>query len=306
MLKKDIAISIIIPCFNSGDFLVETLQSIDNSHPIMNNTEIIIVYVGSDYIKPLEILNQLSKNFLILHKKNGGPASARNYGIEHSNGKYIFTLDSDNLISMDYLVIAKKILDENEQIGVVYAKPEYFGDLEVQPWQNQNLLSLVEVNFIDMCAMFRKDIWKEVGGLDENKILIGHEDWEFWIRILLMTDKQFYFIDKKLFKYRVRSKDSVSNIYNNNCRRTAYKLHYLYKIRKKLLSKFLKSGMIDRKKYNEILGKITGNTAMLNIQFGSIKIALVNLMRNIFLYRYDSIRFIKGFIYWLKVRTCKK
>ncbi|WP_448528272.1 glycosyltransferase family A protein [Raineya sp.] len=308
MRQENIEISIIIPCFNSGNFLLETLKSIDTSHPIMNHTEIIIINDGSSDVETIKILNDLSAKFLVLHKTNGGPASARNYGIKHSVGKYIFTLDSDNLILMDYLVIGKEILDKNEQIGVVYAAPEYFGDInsDSQTWQNQSLLSLAEANFIDMCAMFRKDIWSKVGGLNESKILIGHEDWEFWLKIALLTNKQFYFIDQKLFKYRVRLQDSVSIVYNNSCRKTAYKLHYLYDIRKKFLSKFLKRREISKEKYCEILGKITGNTSMLHLQCGSIWIALVNLFRNIFLYRYNSFEFIKGFIYWLKIKVFKK
>ena len=41
---------------------------------------------------------------------------------------------------------------------------------------------LVDANFIDACALFRKRVWEDVGGYDEHPPHIGWEDWDFWLR----------------------------------------------------------------------------------------------------------------------------
>ena len=46
-----------------------------------------------------------------------------------------------------------------------------------------NLLSLIRMNFIDVCALYRKKLWQEVGGYDEQMPWMGLEDWDFWLRV---------------------------------------------------------------------------------------------------------------------------
>lgn len=50
----------------------------------------------------------------VFHKKNGGPASAKNLGIEKSSGEYFCILDSDDIYEMDFLAEAYKVLREGE------------------------------------------------------------------------------------------------------------------------------------------------------------------------------------------------
>ena len=57
-------------------------------------------------------------------------------------------------------------------------------------------------NYIDMCSVIRKSLFDSIGMLDENPILIGHEDWEYWIRAGI-ENKRFFFIDEVVFEYRM-------------------------------------------------------------------------------------------------------
>lgn len=62
-----------------------------------------------------------------------------------------------------------------------------------------------------MCSVVRKDIFTNIGMLDESKILIGYEDWEFWIRAGI-ENRKFYFIDEELYEYRLRDNSLITKV----------------------------------------------------------------------------------------------
>lgn len=204
-------ISIIIPCFNSGAFLLEALASCKES--TFKNYEIIIVDDGSTDSITLEILANLKSNssLRILTKENAGPASARNLGMKYSFGEFLLFLDSDNRIHPDYISKALSIFSQDVNVGWVYSIPNFFGEslnsLKVFQTLKYSMDRLLEGNYIDMCALVRREAFLEVGGFDEHPDLIGFEDWDLWIR-MGQTSWRSYFIPEQLFDYRVR-KDSV-------------------------------------------------------------------------------------------------
>jgi len=70
-----------------------------------------------------------------------------------------------------------------------------------------NLLSLIRMNLIDACALYRRHLWEELGGYDEEMPLMGVEDWDFWLRVSSHVSR-FFHVSKIGFDYRVR-KDSM-------------------------------------------------------------------------------------------------
>jgi len=117
-------------------------------------------------------------------------------------------LDSDNRLREVYFNEGVSLLKENPSVGVVYADAEYFGErsgrLHVSDF---DLLSLIRMNFIDACALYRRRLWEELGGYDEKMPLMGVEDWDFWLRIASHGGR-FFHLGKIGFDYRVR-KDSM-------------------------------------------------------------------------------------------------
>ena len=92
-----IYVSIIVPIFNSEEFLSPCLKSIINQS--LRNIEIICIDDGSTD-KSLIILKEfknIDNRLIILHQKNKGPAIARKLGIEKSRGRFIAFMDSDDL-----------------------------------------------------------------------------------------------------------------------------------------------------------------------------------------------------------------
>ena len=213
MIKLFNQISVIIPCYNSGDYLMDAIESVFNS--TYNHFEIVIIDDGSTDPKTLKLLDSLDKNIKVIKQKNKGPAGARNTGVKNSNGEILLFLDSDNMIKPNYINKALTVF-ENDKVGVVYGNPDFFGD-KVTDLRNFthdtfNLDKMLVGNYIDMCAFVRKKTWEEVGGFDESLLVFGFEDWEFWIRIG-ETKWLFQHINEPLFNYRIRE-GSVSDRVN--------------------------------------------------------------------------------------------
>jgi glycosyltransferase involved in cell wall biosynthesis len=177
-------VSVVIPCYNHGLYLEETVQSVLNSS--YEKIEIIIVDDGSED-NSKEIAKTLCSkygNVSYYYQDNGGPSVARNYGISQSSGEYILPLDADDLISERYIQEAVNKLNEDPEVKVVYAKAEKFGKVN-KPWKLKtfSLFNLALDNLIYVSAIFRKSDWERVNGYTENKVLV-REDWEFWIKVL--------------------------------------------------------------------------------------------------------------------------
>ena len=120
-------VSVIMPCFNDGAYIMEAIQSLENQS--YHDYELLVIDDGSDDIQTIEILNSLDREYLTLLKTNHlGPSGARNYGIEHSNGEYILPLDSDDKIEPTYIEQAVRILKEDKNVGVVYCHADLFGE----------------------------------------------------------------------------------------------------------------------------------------------------------------------------------
>lgn len=229
MTHQQAIVSIVIPCYNHGEYLQEALDSITIDN-INYQIEIIIVDDGSSDHRTLEKLESLKQlNYTIIHQENGGPGKARNTGINIAVGKFILPLDADNKIKPDYINKAVPILERN-QADIVYAVPEFFGDtsnkkrqFKVRPFDD---LGLVTGNCADACAIFRKEVWIKNGGYDEAMPYFGFEDWEFWINAS-KNNFTFHFIKEKLFFYRIDNNSMISQF--NNAERNVLMHRYLAK-----------------------------------------------------------------------------
>lgn len=201
-------ISIVIPCYNHGAFLEETLESISKA---TNKyiPEIIIVNDGSTDALTLSVFERVeAKGYFVLHQENQGLAKARNNGIRIAKGKYILPLDSDNKVLAPYLNEAIDII-EKKSVDVVYGNAKYIGE-KIGTWKNHKLdrFKMLYVNHIDACAIFRKETWVKVGGYSEDMPYMGCEDWNFWLKCMA-HNKELYFLNKVCFEYRVLSNSMI-------------------------------------------------------------------------------------------------
>ena len=102
-MEKSIAISIIVPIYNSEHYLHDCLESIKNQ--TFEDFEVLLIDDGSsDHSGEVAAkFCEEDKRFIYLHYDRGGVANARNHGLEMSKGKYIGFVDSDDTVEKDYL-----------------------------------------------------------------------------------------------------------------------------------------------------------------------------------------------------------
>src|SRR5687767_5378789 len=104
-------ISVVIPCFNDGAYLPETLAHLDKQ--TLRDFEIIIVNDGSTDKNTIDILNKIQgPGITVLHKQNGRMSSARNYGVKHAKGQLIAALDADDYFHPSFFAKAVEILNK--------------------------------------------------------------------------------------------------------------------------------------------------------------------------------------------------
>ena len=202
-------VSIVIPCYNHGAMLREALASVEEVRN-SNVLEVIIVDDGSSDAETTRVLNEVAEaGYCVVPQPNRRVSAARNTGIRLAKGEFILPLDSDNRLRDVYLTEGVSLLKDDPRIGVIYTDAEYFGE-KSGPWhvKDFDLLPLIRTNFIDTCALYRKKLWEEVGGYDEQMPWMGVEDWDFWLRVASRGAK-FVHLPKIGFDYRVR-KDSLA------------------------------------------------------------------------------------------------
>jgi glycosyltransferase involved in cell wall biosynthesis len=195
-------VSIIIPCYNHGQYIDDALRSVENIDD-KSIYEVIIVNDGSTDSYTNEHLSSLSKQgYNVIFQENKGLSAARNTGITNAKGCFILPLDSDNKIKPEYLYRGIDIMNRDASISMVYGNALLFGEeTGIRKPGNFNLQHLLLYNFIDACAIFRRSMWETIGGYD-TKMRTGFEDWEFWINAASKGYK-FHYVDEVLFDYRV-------------------------------------------------------------------------------------------------------
>ena len=101
--KKTPLISVVIPVYNVEKYIDKCMESVLNQ--TYKNFEVILVDDGSTDNSGKICDNYALKDSRVhvYHKENGGQATARNYGVVQSNAGLISFVDSDDIITADYL-----------------------------------------------------------------------------------------------------------------------------------------------------------------------------------------------------------
>lgn len=121
-------ISVIIPCYNFGHLIGETIQSvIDQTY---SDWEIIVVDDGSSD-NTQEVVQKFSaadRRVQYHYQDNAGPSAARNLGLKLSKGEFVHFLDADDLLQKEKYTRHLKKFEENEDLDIVYGNVRYIGN----------------------------------------------------------------------------------------------------------------------------------------------------------------------------------
>ncbi|MEI6948694.1 glycosyltransferase [Paraflavisolibacter sp. H34] len=177
-------ISIIIPCYNNGQFLARALESVrEQDHAPV---EVIVVDDGST-----DDTNAVAARYpevIYLYQRNQGVSAARNTGIDHCTGAYVLFLDADDWLLPGALSVNLRRLRAHPAAGFV-------SGAHVLVFQARNVESLVtrevtenhyhhllQGNYIGMLAavLFRRRVLEE---FRYDTSLRGSEDYDLFLRI---------------------------------------------------------------------------------------------------------------------------
>ena len=112
-------VSVIVPVYNVEDYLRECLDSLINQS--LDDIEIICVNDGSTD-SSMEILKEYEDNpkIRIYSQDNAGLSAARNTGLEHVNGQYIYFIDSDDILCENALERLYETAEEKSLDMVIF------------------------------------------------------------------------------------------------------------------------------------------------------------------------------------------
>ncbi|MDO4922071.1 MAG: glycosyltransferase [Phascolarctobacterium sp.] len=158
-------ISVIIPCFNLEKVIGKCIDSIVNQ--TYKNLQIIVVNDGSlDNSKSIiDTYAKSDSRIMPIHQGNGGVGCAYNQGLKAAIGEYIYILDGDNYVDLDFLetLLCRSIEDKCDVVVCDYCLENYcdgqyvhFGSLEYPA------LKMYGKEEIATCLfdMYKKYIWQ--------------------------------------------------------------------------------------------------------------------------------------------------
>ena len=228
----DCLISIVVPVHNVEPYLRPCIESILSQS--LSDFECILVDDGSTDGSGTICDEYASKDRRIqaIHKDNGGVSSARNLGLEHAKGTWVYFVDSDDQLLPGCLQsLVNGISDGIDAICGGYESYDQNGlvdttDREVSPSilsRTESLLLLYPnhtrqypyLGYV-WIWMFRNSIIQK-HNLRFNQDIKIKEDALFITQFLCLSDNKTVFDPKPLYKYCLRSESamgSLSMVYN--------------------------------------------------------------------------------------------
>jgi peptidoglycan/xylan/chitin deacetylase (PgdA/CDA1 family)/GT2 family glycosyltransferase len=200
------AIAVVIPCFNLGEFLAETVASVmAQTRPA---AEIVVVDDGSDDPGTLGVLARLPEltggRGRVERVPHAGVALARDHGCRVTSAPYVLWLDADDLLDRTFLEKTADRLDGDPALDFAATGTEMFGEASgawLPPEPHELIRHLAEGSFC-ITSLFRRRLWEQIGGCDPG--LPAAEDWDFWLRALERGHRGAV-VPEHLFRYRIRS-----------------------------------------------------------------------------------------------------
>ena len=223
-------VSVIIPIYNTENYLLECLESLANQNYGLENIETILIDDrGND--NSYEIAkNHLPKlgphSKLIRHKTNKGLGAARNTGIKASKGKFILFVDSDDYITPDTIGGLVDIVMEHESDIAIYNMHSFSNDLSSHPLNpsfdifkaldEPKKISRFELpqypdlahSFSACNKLFKRELFSNKRDFPEKQ---HHED-ALLIMTLLCESKSISLVGNIFYQYRQRDLDADKSI----------------------------------------------------------------------------------------------
>lgn len=213
-------VSVIIPAYNAADFLPDAIASVKQQ--TFSDWELLIINDGStdDTVEIVREYQKGNDQIHLINQPNQGVSTARNRGVEASQGQIIAFLDADDQWCSDKLDQHLKHLQSNPHVGVSFAQVEILHQTGESTGQisSSRLTHLQPEYFLSENPtsttsnwVIRKEVFIQVGGFCPE--MSYSEDLEWLIRVRCTTDWQIAGINQVLTRYRTSSGGLSSQLY---------------------------------------------------------------------------------------------
>jgi glycogen synthase len=203
-------LAVIIPCYNMGGTLMETLDSVRRS--TKQPDELVVVDDGSTDPRTLDVLSRLGPDVRVVRSDNRGLSAARNLGAASTTSDTLLFLDADDLIDPRFIETAWPVLARHRDVGVVAPWAETFGvrrDSLCQPVPH--FPYLLHTNLItSSVGLIRRAAFDDIGGY-RSEMTYGYEDWQLWVAMLDAGWGALH-VPRRLMHYRVRGGSMLQSI----------------------------------------------------------------------------------------------
>lgn len=192
-------VSIVIPCWNAGQYLSELFESLDAQ--TFSDFETILVDDGSTDPATLDALKTLPSAVTLIRQENRGLPGARNTGFRAATGEFFLPLDCDDRIAPSFLSKGIDRLRADPSVDFAFSHMQLVGARQGLLERGFNRFDQLFLNQLPYSLLMRRTAWERVGGYDE-KMRQGYEDWDLNLR-LIMTGSAGGLLPEPLFIYRV-------------------------------------------------------------------------------------------------------
>lgn len=212
-------VSILIPCYNSERFILDSINSLLKQD--YENMEIIVVDDGSTdaSLRIAESIKDVRVH--VYSQSNSGACAARNFAFEKSHGDYIMYFDADDLMNKSYVSSLVKCLQDANDLSIATSEWDRFRtELSEASFPKLSVYKDYDCAFNLLLDMWNagemmtsssylvpRKLIEIVGGWDES--VLKNQDGEFFSRVLMAADKVYHTANAK-FYYRTGEYLSVS------------------------------------------------------------------------------------------------
>ncbi len=221
-------ISIIIPCYNVGEYLERSWEALKKQSIGIGELECIFVNDastddGHTINKLMEIEKEAPESVIIVDlDKNSGPGGARNAGIQYAQGEYIQFFDADDELRQDACELLCKTAKENDADIIQFNHLYVLGDesrSSRSSTENKNYVIRTKedrIQFLDAslvtygCTnkLYRTSLIHEVGARFPE--IVRYEE-PLFVYPLFLYAKSVFLLDEDLYIYRFREGSTVTS-----------------------------------------------------------------------------------------------
>ena len=204
-------VTVYITNYNYSDYIKTSIESV--LAQTLQDFELLIIDDGStDNSKEIIEDYRDIEGITIIYQQNKGLNITNNVAMRAASGKYLMRLDADDFLETDALAEMSRILDQDNELGLIF--PDYYYvDIDgVRTGEERRHNFEKEVSLYDQpahgaCTMIRLEFLKKLGGYNES--FTCQDGYDLWIKFI--THYKVTNINKPLFSYRRHGNNLTTN-----------------------------------------------------------------------------------------------